>query len=74
MMSAAATVVLFALELVVVRRSDSPSVSKMTEDVGSLITGTNYAVVVFPVLMALITIGALYMVTLLPLPEMVPFA
>ncbi len=74
MMSAGATVVLFALELVVVRRSDSPPVSKMTEDLGSLITETNYAVVVFPVLMALVTIGALYMVTLLPLPEMVPFA
>ena len=74
MMSAAATVILFALELVILQKSTTPSLSSMGSDLGRVLTGTNYAVVLFPVLIGLVTILALFMVPLLPLPEVVPFA
>ncbi|MCU4744567.1 vitamin K epoxide reductase family protein [Natronoglomus mannanivorans] len=73
MMSAAATVVLFALELVILRKSTTPSLSSMGRDLGRILGGTNYAVVLFPVLMGLVTIAGLFVVPLLPLPNAVPF-
>ncbi|MDJ1434669.1 vitamin K epoxide reductase family protein [Halostagnicola sp. A-GB9-2] len=73
MVSAAATVVLFALELVIVRQSTTPSLSSMGSDLGRVLEQTNYAVVLVPVLMGLVTIVDLFMVPLLPLPEAVPF-
>ncbi|AGB37059.1 vitamin K epoxide reductase family protein [Natronococcus occultus] len=74
MMSAAATVILFALELLILQKSTTPSLSSMGSDLGRVLGGTNYAVVLLPILMGLVTIAALFMVPLLPLPEVVPFA
>ncbi len=74
MVSAAATVVLFGLELAILRKSTTPSLSSMGGDLGRIFSETNYAVVLVPVLMGLVTIGALFMIPLLPLPEVVPFA
>ncbi len=73
MVSAAATVILFGLELAILRKSTTPSLSSMGSDFGRVLSGTNHAVVLFPVLMGLVTIGAMYMVPMLPLPEVVPF-
>ena len=74
MVSAAATVILFALELVILRQSTTPSLSSMSGDLGRVLGATNYAVVLVPVLVGLVTITALFMVPLLPLPDVVPFA
>ncbi|GAB7020800.1 hypothetical protein JCM18750_36620 [Halostagnicola bangensis] len=60
MVSAAATVVLFALELVIVRQSTTPSLSSMGSDLGRVLERTNYAVVLVPVLMGLVTIVGLF--------------
>ena len=73
MMSAAATVVLFGLELAILRKSTTPSLSSMGSDFSRILGATNYAIVLIPVLMGLVTIGAMYMVPLLPLPDVVPF-
>ncbi|ADD07187.1 homolog to vitamin K epoxide reductase (plasmid) [Natrialba magadii ATCC 43099] len=73
MVSAAATVVLFALELVILRQSTTPSLSNMGSDLGRVLEQTNYASVLVPVLMGLVTIGGLFMVPVLPLPDVVPF-
>lgn len=74
MMSAAATVLLFGLELIVLRKSSTPALSAMANDVGGVLRETNLGAVLFPVLMGLVTIAAIYMVPLLPLPDPVPFA
>lgn len=74
MVSAAATVILFSLELVILRKSETPTLSTMGSDLGQILEETNYALVLIPVLMGLLTIAALFMVPLLPLPEAVPFA
>jgi len=73
MMSAGATVILFALELAILQVSVTPSLSSMRRDLGSVLRGTNYAVVIFPVLIGLVTLAGLFMVPLLPLPDVVPF-
>ncbi len=73
MMSAAATVVLFGLELAILRKSRTPELSSMSGDLGRLLAGTNYAVVLFAVLIGLVTLVGMYAVTVLPLPETVPF-
>ncbi len=73
MMSAAATVVLFGLELAILRKSRTPALSSMSGDLGRLLAGTNYAVVLFAVLIGLVTLLGMYVVTVLPLPETVPF-
>ena len=74
MMSAGATVVLFALELAILRQSTTPSLSSMGSDLGRVLERMNYAVVLVPILMGLATLAGLFMVPLLPLPEVVPFA
>lgn len=74
MMSAAATVVLFGLELLILRMSVTPSLSSMTRDLGRVIGTTNYGVVLYPVLVGLVTLLGLYVTTILPLPDPVPFA
>ena len=74
MVSAAATVILFALELVILRQSTTPSLSNMGSDLGRVLEKTNYALVLVPILMGLVTIAGLFMVPVLPLPEVVPFA
>jgi len=73
MVSAAATVILFGLELAILSRSATPSLSAMSGDLGRLLGNTNFAAVVFPVLMGLFTLLGLFVVTVLPLPEAVPF-
>ena len=74
MMSAAATVVLFGLEMVILRKSVTPSLSSMTRDLGRVIGTANYGVVLYPVLVGLVTLLGLYVTTILPLPDPVPFA
>ncbi len=74
MVSAAATVILFALELVILRQSTTPSLSSMGSDLGRVLEKTNYALVLVPILMGLVTIAGLFVVPVLPLPEVVPFA
>ena len=74
MVSAAATVMLFALELVILRQSTTPSLSSMGSDIGRVLENTNYALILVPILMGLVTIAGLFIVPVLPLPEVVPFA
>lgn len=73
MVSAAATVILFGLELAILSRSDTPSISEMTSDFASLIGTTNYPLILFPVLTGVATIAGMFIVPMLPLPEPVPF-
>ncbi|SNR56098.1 vitamin K epoxide reductase family protein [Halorubrum vacuolatum] len=73
MVSAAATVILFGLELAILSRSATPKLTAMTGDLGRLIENTSLANVLFPVIMGVITLLGLYVVTMLPLPEVVPF-
>ena len=73
MMSASATVVLFGLELSILRLSDTPSLSSMSGDLGRVFGSTTLSLVVFPVLVGAVTVAALFVVTFLPLPDPVPF-
>ena len=74
MMSASATVILFGLELVILLKSNTPSLANMVGDFKNLLAETNLAVVLFPVLAGVLTVLGLYLVTVLPLPDPVPFA
>lgn len=74
MMSAAATVALFGLELVILRQSTTPSFSELLGDLGPLLHETNLPIVLFPVLMGLFSLLGLFLIPLLPLPDTVPFA
>ncbi|WP_418280750.1 vitamin K epoxide reductase family protein [Halorubrum sp. DTA98] len=73
MMSASATVILFGLELAILRRSSTPSLSSMVSDLGRVLSGTRFPLVLFPVLVGVLTIVGMHVVTLLPLPPVVPF-
>ena len=73
MMSAAATVVLFGLELAILRKSTAPSLSTMVADFGFVLGQTNFARVVLPTLVGLFTLVAFFGVTLAPVPGE-PFA
>ncbi len=74
MVSAGATVVLFGLELVILKTSNTPSFSEMVRDIGSVVKQTNHPVVLLPVLFGIVTLAGMFIVTVLPLPEAVPFA
>ena len=74
MVSASATVILFGLELGILKQSSTPKLSSMTGDLGRVIGSTNFAIVIFPVLIGVVTVLGLFVVTMLPLPEPVPFA
>ena len=74
MVSAAATVILFSLELLILSRSDTPSLGEMVSDVSGVLGTTNPALIAFPVMIGLTTIAAMFIVPMLPLPEPVPFA
>ncbi|SDQ45099.1 vitamin K epoxide reductase family protein [Natronobacterium texcoconense] len=74
MMSAAATVILFGLELAILRQSNAPPLSEMVGDFGRLLGQTNVAVVVVPMLIGLVSVGGMFLIPLLPLPDPVPFA
>lgn len=73
MMSATATVVLFGLELVILAKSETPSLSEMAGDLGDVLRATNFPVVLFPALVGLATVAGMFVVPHLPLPEPVPF-
>jgi len=73
MVSASATVILFGLELGMLRLSDTPSLSAMIADLGGVVAETNYAVVAIPVLVGALTIAGLFAIPLLPMPEVIPF-
>ena len=73
MMSAAATVILFGLELGILRQSNTPSLSDMVADFGQVLGSTRLSLVAFPVLIGFFTVLGMFAVTLLPLPPVVPF-
>ena len=73
MVSAGATVVLFGLELGILRQSHTPSLSDMVADLGQVLGITRFSLVAFPVLVGFFTIFGMFAVTLLPLPPVVPF-
>ena len=74
MVSAAATVILFSLELAILSRSDAPSLGEMGGDFAGVVGATNYPLIAFPILIGVATIAGMFIVTMLPLPEPVPFA
>lgn len=68
MMSAAATVVLFGLELAILRTSELPKTGRMVGDLSGLLAETSFR---WPLLVAVIgalTLAAFYGVTLAPVP------
>lgn len=73
MVSASATVILFGLELGVLRLSETPSISAMVADLGSLAAETNYAVVGVPLLLGALTVVGMFVIPMLPMPEVIPF-
>lgn len=73
MVSATATVILLGLELLILRSSETPALSTMTADLGALLGRTNYALIVFPVLIGVAAIAGLFMIPQLPLPDVIPF-
>ncbi len=73
MVSASATVILFGLELGILRLSDTPSLSEMFADFGGLLAGTNYAVVSVPLLVGALTVLGMFAIPMLPMPEVIPF-
>jgi len=73
MVSASATVILFGLELGILRLSETPSLSQMFANVGGLLAGTNYAVVGVPMLIGALTVLGMFVIPMLPMPEVIPF-
>ncbi|ARS90288.1 vitamin K epoxide reductase family protein [Natrarchaeobaculum aegyptiacum] len=73
MMSAAATVILFALELGILGMSSTPKLTNMIGDFGGVLGQTNFPVILFPVLIGLVTLAGLFIVPVLPLPDAVGF-
>ncbi len=74
MISAAATVVLFGIELLILHQSNTPSLRELSGDLVSVMKHTNIAVIVFPLLVGLTSLVGMFVIPLLPLPEPVPFA
>ncbi len=68
MMSAAASVVLFGLELTLLRSSEMPELSEMTGDISGLIGQTSFARLALIGAMGLMTMVAFYGATLAPVP------
>lgn len=73
MVSAAASVMLFGLELGVLYETTSPPFDNLFNDLSNLVTQTNLAVVILPILMGIVSLGGLFIIPLLPLPDPVPF-
>ena len=68
MMSAAATVTLFGLELAILRSSDLPPTSAMLEDAGSLLRQTTFTWPLLVVVIGGLTLAAFFGVTMAPVP------
>lgn len=68
MMSAGASVVLFALELIILRKTTSSSLSVMLDDTSQLLSTTSFKWLILVAAMGLFTLGAFFGVTLAPLP------
>lgn len=68
MLSASASVVLFALELSILRTSDMPSTSAMLGDLGELRRRTAFRWLVLVAAMGALTVAAFYGATLAPVP------
>lgn len=74
MMSAGATVVLFGIELGILRQLSTPKLSALGTDLVPLLGRTNLAGVIVPLLIGLSSVLALFVIPYLPLPDPVPFA
>ncbi len=68
MMSATATVVLFGLELSILRISDLPKTGSMMADIGKILRETTFRWPVLAVAIGALTLAAFYGVTLAPVP------
>ena len=68
MMSATATVVLFGLELSILRMSDLPKTGRMASDIGRLLRETTVRWPLLAVAIGALTLAAFYGVTLAPVP------
>ena len=68
MMSAGATVVLFGLEIAILRASNTPSLSEMFGDTRALLTQTTYTWPVLVVAVGVLTLLVTYGATLAPVP------
>ncbi len=73
MVSASATVILFGLELGMLRLSDTPSLSTMLTDVRQVVSETTLALVAIPLFVGALTILGLFAIPLLPMPDVIPF-
>jgi hypothetical protein len=73
MVSAAATVALLSLELLVLTRSDTPAMGTLVADTLGMLDATTVTVIAVPVLRGFATIAGLFLIPQLPLPETVPF-
>ena len=74
MVSAGATVVLFGLELAILRESTTPPLREILGELEFALGETNVAVVVVPLLVGLTSVVGMFLIPLLPLPDPVPFA
>ncbi len=68
MMSAAATVVLFGIELAIIRSAALPPMTQMQGDIPRLISGTRYTWPILVGAIGILTVGAFYGATLAPVP------
>ncbi len=68
MMSATATVVLFGLELGILRTSELPKTGRMVGDLASLLSETSFRWPLLVVAIGALTLAAFYGVTLAPVP------
>ncbi len=73
MVSAGATVVLFGLELAILKTSETPPLTSLFDDLGRVLGTTRFSLILVPVFMGLVTLLGLFAVPLLPLPEAVQF-
>ncbi|NUE03971.1 vitamin K epoxide reductase family protein [Halorubraceae archaeon YAN] len=73
MVSAGATFLLFGLELAVLSKSSTPSLTDMMGDLKHVVADTNVAGILVPVFIGVATLIGMFAVPMLPLPEAVPF-
>jgi len=74
MLSAGATVVLFGLELAILRQSTTPPLAELIGEFSTVFSQTNTVAVAIPLLVGIASLAAVFVIPLLPLPDAVPFA